>query len=144
MAGPNPNVNMNPEVKSVAPPQLLQNIGKQLQSVSSNLGAVSGQVNVQGIKLGQISAVLTTQAVATVVPNFDSKPGDFRNWVKAIEKYVTLSGFGEQDTKAIAYQRSSGVMSDFVGRHIQSPGEETWEDLKTQLKADPHHAFALL
>ena len=89
MASPNPNVNMNPEVKSVAPPQLLQNIGKQLQSVSSNLGAVSGQVNVQGTKLGQLSAVLTTRAVATVVPNFDSKPGDFRNWVKAIEKYVT-------------------------------------------------------
>ena len=41
-------------------------------------------------------------------------------------------------------------MSDFVGRHIQSQVEETWDDLKTQLKArfgeisDPRHAFALL
>ena len=150
MASPNQNVNMNTEVETIAPQQPFQNIEKQLQSVSSNLGAVSGHVDVQGTKLGQISAVLTTQAVATVVPNFDGKPGDFRNWVKAIEKYVTLFGLGEQDTKAIADQRSKGVVSDFVGRHIQSRGEETWEDLKTQLKArfgeiaDPHHAFALL
>ena len=79
----------------------------------------------QGTKLGQISAVLTTQTVATVVSIFDGKPGDFRNWFKAIDKYVVLSGLGEQDTKAIAYQRSSGVVSDFVGRHIQSQVEET-------------------
>ena len=124
MVSPNPNVNMNPEVETIAPPHLLQNIEeeKKIQSVSSNLGAVSGQVNVQGTKLGQISAVLTTQTVAIVVPNFDGKPGDFRKWVKATEKYVTLSGLGEQDSKAIAYQRSSGVVSDFVGRYIQSRG----------------------
>ena len=122
MASPNPNINMNPEVETIALLQLLQNIGKQLQSVSSNLEAVSAQVNMQGTKLGHISAVLTTQAVVIVVPNFDGKPGDFRNRVKATEKYVTLSGLGEQDSKAIAYQRSSGVVSDFVGRYIQSRG----------------------
>ena len=88
--------------------------------------------------------------MATVVPIFDGKPGDFRNWVKAIEKYIILSRLGEKDTKAIAYQRSSGVVSDFVGRDIQSQGKEPWEDLKTQLKArsgeisHPHPAFASL
>ena len=52
--------------------------------------------------------------------------------------------------RPIAYQRSTGVVSDFVGRHIQNQGEETWEYLKAQLKArfgeisDPRHAFALL
>ena len=109
-----------------------------------------GQVTAQGSRLSQISGILTTQAVVTVVPMFDGKPEDFRGWIKAIEKYVVLTGLERQDGKAIAYQRSTGVVSDFVGRHIQNQGEETWEYLKAQLKArsgeisDPHHAFALL
>ena len=111
---------------------------------------MSGQVTAQGSRLSQISGILTTQAAAIVVPIFDGKPEDFRGWIKAIEKYIVLAGLERQDGKTTAYQRSTGVVSDFVGRHIQNQGEEPWEYLKAQLKArfgeisDPHHAFALL
>ena len=66
MASPNPN--MNPEAEIPPLPQILQHIGKKLQSVSAHLGTVSGHVTAQGTRLGHISGTLTTQAVATVVP----------------------------------------------------------------------------
>ena len=34
MVSPNPNVNMNPEVETIAPPQLLQNIEEKKNTVS--------------------------------------------------------------------------------------------------------------
>ena len=132
------------------PPDPLHAIGKKLGSVSSHLGQVAGQVNAQGTKLGQLTAVLSSQAVAGVVPVFDGKPSEFRGWIKAIEKYVTLAGLGEQDTRSIAYQRSVGVVSDFIGRYVQGQEDVTWAGLKGQLKArfgeitDSHQAFALL
>ena len=49
----------------------------------------------------------------------------------------------------IAYQRSTRVVSDFMGRHMQGGREETWEELKKQLRArfgeisDSHYAFTL-
>lgn len=85
-----------------------------------------------------------------MVPVFAGKPSEFRGWIKAIEKYVTLAGLGAPDSKMVTFQRSRGGVGDLIGRHINDEPEEDWEELKRQLRvrfgeiSDPHYAFALL
>ena len=46
--------------------------------------------------------------MATVVPMFDGKPEDFRGWIKAIEKYVVLTGLERQDGKPLPTKEVQG------------------------------------
>lgn len=121
-----------------------------LEGVSDSLEGIRGAVGEQNNKLNVVSAVLSTQGVANVVPVFDGKTTEFRNWWKSIEKFVYLANLAVGDGRGIAFQRSTGVVSDFIGRQINNHPNGTWRELKTQLKIrfgevqDPHHAFLLL
>ena len=45
------------------------------------------------------------QGIAKVVPNFDgSNHEEFKDWIKSIEKFATLTGIQNDKTKLIAYQ----------------------------------------
>ena len=93
-----------------------------------------------------------TQTVATIVPQFSGNPKKFREWEKSIEKAGTLLKVDEEKRMYYAFQRSEGVVSDFIQRFLDTavPAEKNWTNLKVQLAtrfaevADPQYALALL
>ena len=55
------------------------------------------------------------QGIAKVVPNFDSSnPKEFKDWIKSIEKFATLTGIQNDKIKLIAYQASRGPVSETI------------------------------
>ena len=101
--------------------------------------------------LGQITRVLQRQSIIQAVKPFAGDPSRFREWIKNIEKHALLTGGDEANKIIIAYQSSSGIVSDFIRRFLDTPGDNrTWVELKRQLGvrfaevSDEQHAFALL
>lgn len=91
------------------------------------------------------------QGVAKIVNNFDgSDPKAFKDWVKSIEKYSTLTGVQGDRIKLIAYQASQGPVSDFLKRYLDANPNNTWDQVKVELKSrfgeviDSEHALLLL
>jgi len=123
-------------------------VTRKLDDVVAAVGTVTNGLVSQNNQLSGISAKMTSQTVSGIVPIFDGKPNEFRDWTRSIEKHIFISGLPANDAKSIAYQRSKGLVSDFIGRQIQV--HLSWADLKRQLAArfgevsDPHCAFALL
>ena len=103
---------------------------------------------------GQLTNLTTTvgaQGVAKIVQNFDgTNPKEFKNWVKSIDKYSTLTGIPAERVKLVAYQSSSGPVSDYLKRHLEANARHTWEEVKAELKTrfgevvDSQHALLLL
>ena len=88
-----------------------------------------------------------------MVRTFSGEAKDFRDWVKSIDKCHVLLMGGDVETKMmIAYQTSSGVVSDFIHRYLNTVavGDRTWDNLYQQLShrfaevTDEQHALALL
>ena len=114
------------------------------------LGHVIGELGNQNQQLGTITNLLATQGVQGLVSDFDGSQKNFREWVKSIEKYVTLSGGSIDTAKQVAYQTSKGVVSDFLGRKAAASPNIAWKDLKKELSGrfgdvkDEQHALELL
>ena len=91
-------------------------------------------------QMGAMTRALNAQGVAQMVRTFSGEAKDFRDWVKSIDKCHVLMG-GDVETKMmIAYQTSSGVVSDFIHRYLNTVavGDRTWDNLYQQLS----HRFA--
>ena len=101
-------------------------------------------------QLGEMTRAIHTQGIAQMIQPFDGQPFRFRTWMKAIDKYAALVGANDALKVIIAYQLSSGVVSDFVKRFLEEADIGTWQELKRQLTlrfaevTDEQHAFALL
>ena len=103
---------------------------------------------------GQMANLTTTmgaQGVAKIVKPFDgSNPKEFKEWVKSIEKFATLTRVAPDRIKLIAYQASKGPVSDFIKRHLEQHADHTWAQVKAELKSsfgevvDAQHALLLL
>ena len=52
------------------------------------------------------------QWVNQIIPTFLGNQGDFKNWMKSIEKYAMLTNLEQNDTKLVAYQSSTSSVSD--------------------------------
>ena len=101
---------------------------------------------------GQMSNLTTTvgaQGVAKIVQNFDgSNQKEYKGWIKSIEKYATLTNIHADRTKLIAYQASTGPVSDFLKRYLAANQADTW--FKAELRhrfgevVDCQHALLLL
>ena len=93
---------------------------------------------------------ITTQGVGTVVPTFEGDQKEFKNWVKAIEKYCLLTDLDEGRKRNIALQTAKGSVSDFLLRYIRQHPNGDWETLKKELNdrfgdiVDKAHARAIL
>lgn len=103
---------------------------------------------------GQITSLTTTvgaQGVAKIIPSFDgSEPKKFKEWVKDIEKHATLTGVTSERVRFIAYQASSGPVSDFLKRHLNAHRDADWPAIRQELRlrfgevVDSQHALLLL
>ena len=110
-------------------PELFQNLNEQIKDVKT---------------------AISTQTISQVVQSFDGNSKEFKNWIKNVEKYGTLTNLDENKLKFVAYQSSKGLVSDYIHRFLTDDSTGTWTDLKEQLKLrfaeiqDPQYAFSLL
>ena len=97
-----------------------------------------------------MTRAIHTQGIAQMIQPFDGQPSRFQTWMKAIDKYAAIVGANDVRKVIIAYQTSSGVVSDFVKRFLEEADVGTWQELKRQLTlrfaevTGEQHAFPLL
>ena len=101
-------------------------------------------------QLGGLRDAFQAQRISHVIPNFDGKQAEFRNWIKAIEKYALLARLPADQNRSIALQSSSGFIADFLQRYLNTHPGCKWGVLKQELSArfalvsDSMHALTLL
>ena len=76
-----------------------------------------------------MTRAIHTQGIAQMIQPFDGQPSRFRTWMKAIDKYAAIVGANDVRKVIIAYQTSSGVVSDFVKRFLEEVDVGTWQEL---------------
>ena len=121
----------------------MANLTAPSQSQASLLGQAetqdSGEVLFRDMasQFKNLTAAMTAQGVFQIVKTFEGDPRKFKTWVKEIEKYARLVRLENDTIPNIAYQTSSGSVSDFIKRYIDSVeniGDLSWEDLKKLLR----------
>ena len=80
-------------------------------------------------QLGEMTRAIHTQGIAQMTQPFDGQLSRFRTWMKAIDKYAAIVGANDVRKVIIAYQTSSGVVSDFVKRFLEEADVGTWQEL---------------
>jgi hypothetical protein len=103
---------------------------------------------------GQMTNLTTTmgaQGVAKIVKCFDgSQPKEFKEWIKSVEKFCTLTSIPQERMKFIVYQASAGPVSDFLKRYLAENADLTWDHIKGALRlrfgevTDSQHALLML
>ena len=89
-------------------------------------------------------------SAAKVLISFDGEPGQFKNWVKSLEKYSEIRGKPQAHNKVLAYQTARGDVSDYIRRYLAAHRDSTWAEMKADLTSsfaevvDPACARALL
>ena len=100
----------------------------------------------------QLSGLLTVvgaQGFSHIVHPFEGDSKIFKDWVRSIEKYASLTGLTDDRVKMVAYQSSRGAVGDFIKRYLHDNVGNNWGQLKTELTlriaeiSDPQHAFVL-
>ena len=67
-----------------------------------------------------LNTTMGPQGIAKIVSNFNgSKPKEYKDWIKSIEKFATLSCVPDDRIKLIAYQASKVPVSDFLKRYLE-------------------------
>ena len=103
-------------------------------------------------QMGHLATTMGAQGIAKIVPSFDgSNPKEFKDWIKSIEKFITLTQVENERVKFVAYQASNGrPVSDFLKRYLSRNPEENWRRVKAELRScfgevvDSQHALLLL
>jgi len=64
---------------------------------------------------------------------FDGNTKQYESWVKEIEKAAFLSRLNDQKIQLLAYQYSTGFVSDYIKRYLESGERTSWNELKVNL-----------
>ena len=81
---------------------------------------------------------------------FDGNPKLYENWIKDIEKAAFLNHANDRKKQLLAYQFSTGLVSDYIKRYLESEEHKGWDHLKANLASrfspvlDGPKAFELL
>ena len=81
---------------------------------------------------------------------FDGNPKLYENWIKDIEKAAFLNHANDRKKQLLAYQFSTGLVSDYIKRYLESKEHKGWDHLKANLASrfspvlDGPKAFELL
>ena len=87
-------------------------------------------------QMGRLATTMRAQGIAKIVPSFDgSNPKKFKDWIKSIDKFVTLIRVENERVKFVAYQASKGPVSDFLKRYLSRNPEENWRRVKAELRS---------
>ena len=98
-------------------------------------------------QLSGLSTIVGAQGFSHIVHPFEGDSKIFKDWVRSIEKYASLT---DDRVKMVAFQSSRGAVSDFIKRYLHDNVGNNWGQLKTELTlrfaeiSDPQHAFVLL
>jgi predicted RNA-binding Zn-ribbon protein involved in translation (DUF1610 family) len=112
-----------------------------------NMAALFGTL---GNQITNLNSSIKAQGVLNIVPEYDGNSKNFKDWIKAIEKYGVLADLTDISKRHIALLTSRGSVSDFVQRYISENAAGTWEAFKRELTSrfaditDQQHAFLLL
>ena len=90
--------------------------------------------------------------IANGIKSFDGEPQHFKEWMRSLEKYISLYSLNDSNCIKMAFISSKGAVSDFIFRwqNDLSITEQNWEKLKTALSnhfaqvTDAEHAHLLL
>ena len=85
------------------------------------------------LELASVSQALAAQGISTSVPKFDGSSKQYREWIRAVEKYATFIRAGDARKKVIAFQSALGAVSGFIQRFMITNLDGTWAQLKAQL-----------
>lgn len=86
-------------------------------------------------RINNLTTTMGAQGVAKIVHQFDgSKPKEFKDWIKSIEKFATLTSVQADRIKLIAYQSSKGPVSDFLKRFLEQNDTANWDRIKAELR----------
>ena len=67
---------------------------------------------------------------------FEGNPADFEVWLKQIEKHSFLFNCNDRKKQLVAYQTSTGLVSDYIKRYLESDAhDKTWANLKENLQS---------
>lgn len=86
--------------------------------------------------LNQVKSLTAAIAVPNnqVITIFEGDPGNFKQWIKDIEKYAKMSDMNNEDIPKIAYVTCKGSVGDLIKIYlteIEASGElPSWNDLK--------------
>ena len=112
--------------------------------IVNQLDGISTQVKNQAEAAG-------SQAVGLNIQKFDgTKASEFKSWISAIEKHAFLYNCDDNKRKLVAYQSSSGAVSDYIRRFLETRNKDTFNDLKKELSqrfsdvSDKAQAFSML
>ena len=102
-------------------------------------------------QMSQLTTTVGAQGIAKIVESFDrSKPKNFKNWIKSIEKSATLTKTSTENVRLVAYQSSHSPVSDFPKRYLSANRNHSWDQIKQELKIrfgeviDSQHALLML
>ena len=119
-------------------------------SVNVNAGFSMRLGKAFSTQLANLSIVISAHGVSQIVGAFEREPSNFRDWIKAIEKYTLLAGGDDIQTKRLAYQTSRGAVSDYIQRYMTDNPNSSLADLKSELNVrfaevnDSNHAFTMV
>ena len=86
-------------------------------------------------QMTNLTTAIGAQCVAKVVKSFDgSNPKEFKEWIKNVEKFATLTRIPPERVKLIAYHASTGAVSDYIKRYLERHVDHTWDQIKGELK----------
>jgi hypothetical protein len=85
-----------------------------------------------GRELSNVSAYVGTQSISQVIQAFNGEPGEFKLWIKSLEKFGVLNRVPEERLKLVAYQSSKNSVSDFINRHLRDHTDSTWDEFHTE------------
>lgn len=69
-------------------------------------------------QISGLTSAVYTQRVSQIIPPFKGDPSKFKDWIKNIEKYSTLTRLVDRDIPRIAYQTNKGLTGDFIRRYL--------------------------
>jgi len=140
-----------------------QLLAEQQRQYADSTAKIIAEANVQifcetfdkiNTQIAGLTSAVYTQSVSQIIPAFEGDPSKFKDWIKNIEKYSTLTRLVDRDIPRIVYQASKGPTGDFIRRYLSDKeiaGENpSWGDLKPELVSrfaeitDQHQAFAVL
>ena len=103
-----------------------------MEEAAADLGNLFRAITIQ---LASLTSAVHSQGVANIVPTFSGKPSEFKNWIKAIQRYEILTRVDDEKLKGITLQTAQGPVADFIARWMSDHQDQNWAQLRAELQS---------
>ena len=103
--------------------------------MAEGVDAMQGTIQQLGNIMESLAFQISNKSLSSDIEVFDGNPENFKEWIKAIDKYCLINQRDEDGKMAIAFQTSRGVVSDYIFRWQTETLQvnRTWVTLKREL-----------